>query len=75
MAFGQPRLMLTTAAPFSSAYSSAVSTRDGFERSSSPYTRRTITSTSPGVRSAMSPAVAVPWPLTSVISAVALAKS
>ena len=75
MAFGQPRLMLTTVAPFSSAYSSAVSTRDGFERLSSSYTRRTITSTSSGVRSATSPAVAVPWPLTSVISAVALAKS
>jgi len=75
MAFGQPMLMLTTVAPFSSAYSRAVSTRDGFERLSSPYTRRTITSTSSGVRSATSPAVAVPWPLTSVTSAVLSAKS
>ena len=67
--------MLTTVAPFSSAYSSAVSTSDGFERLSSSYTRRTITSTSSGVRSATRPAVAVPWLLTSVTSAVLLAKS
>ena len=75
MAFVQPRLRLTTAAPFSSAYSSAVSTRDAFDILLSSYTRSTITSTASGVRSATSPAVAVPWPLMSVTSAVALAKS
>lgn len=55
MAFVQPRLRLTTAAPFSSAYSSAVSTRDAFDILLSSYTRSTITSTASGVRSGNEP--------------------
>lgn len=75
MAFGQPRLMLTTAAPFSSAYSSAVSTRDGFEEIVVAVHAQDHHVHLVGREVGDKPAVAVPWPLTSVISAVALAKS